>query len=60
MQNIVYIKGPVSEFLFYLTLHLHEQKCDNEREYTRIRYYFSARDLIYFIIFILGMDSYET
>ena len=60
MQNIVYIKGHISEFVFYFTLHLHEQKCDNGREYTRIRYYFFVRGLHYFIIvspedsFLLG------
>lgn len=59
MQNRVYVKGHISEFVFYFTLHLHEQKCDNGRKYTCIRYYFFVRGLHYFII-ILRMDSYAT
>ena len=48
------------QIAFHFALHLPEQKCDNEREYGIIRYYFSVRGLHNLILFNLRMDSYAT
>ena len=48
------------QLVFRFALHLPEQKCDNERKYCIIRYYFSVRGLHNLILFNLRMDSYAT